>query len=258
MVMGRLLRCLAVFTICRDFPQNFAGLQYIKVLVTGVAAELTMETWGGAASRGKDMVLTYFGKRRGGAQPAFPAIQEVRAYWEALREGRALPRRDQIDPRGIAEALEQVFLVERIAPGHARFRLAGMHLHDLLGMEARGMPMTALFEPAARARFSEALDTVFTTPAVLDVWLEAERGIGRGALAGRLMLLPVTGSKGEPDLALGCLASEGVIGRVPRRFAISGLVREPLQVVPSDVQAEFAPRPPRGVPHLRLVSSREG
>ena len=48
-------------------------------------------------------------------------------------------------------------------------------------------------EPAARARFSEALDTVFTTPAVLDVWLEAERGIGRGALAGRLGQAPVVG-----------------------------------------------------------------
>lgn len=173
------------------------------------------------------------------------------------RCARAAPRRDQIDPRGIAEALEQVFLVERMAPGQARFRLAGMHLHDLMGMEARGMPMTALFEPAARARFSDALEAVFTAPAALDVWLEAERGIGRGALAGRLMLLPVTGSKGEPDLALGCLATEGSIGRVPRRFAISGLVRGPLRVVPSEVQAEFAPRPPRGLPHLRLVSSRE-
>jgi hypothetical protein len=214
-------------------------------------------------ARGKDMVLTFFGKRRGGGsdQPRFPALQEVRAYWEALREGRALPRRDQIDPRGIAEALEQVFLVERMASGQARFRLAGMHLHDLMGMEARGMPMTALFEPAARARFSDALEAVFTAPAVLDVWLEAERGIGRGALAGRLMLLPVTGSKGEPDLALGCLATDGSIGRVPRRFAISGLVREPLRVETPALAEGFAdvtPRPPRGVPHLRLVSSREG
>jgi hypothetical protein len=211
------------------------------------------------------MGLSYFGKRRGGGgtdQPKFRAIQEVRAYWEALRDGPALPARDRIDPRGIAEALEQVFLVERIAPGHARFRLAGMHLHDLMGMEVRGMPMTSVFAPEARARFSEAVEQVFTTPAVLDLWLEAERGIGKPALEGRMILLPVTGTTSEPDLALGCLATEGSIGRNPRRFAISGLVREPLRVQAAafaepEAKADFTPRPPRGVPHLRLVSSRD-
>ena len=74
-----------------------------------------------------------------------------------------------------------------------------------------------------------------------------------------MILLPVTGHKGEPDLALGCLATCGTIGRGPRRFAISGLVREPLRVDSAVfVEEDFAPRPPRGVPHLRLVSSREG
>lgn len=209
------------------------------------------------------MGLTFFNRRGGGGsdQPKFAAIQQVRAYWDGLRDGPALPQRDRIDPRGIADALEQVFLVERIAPGHARFRLAGMHLHDLTGMEVRGMPMTALFAPDARARFSEAVEGVFATPSVLDLWLEAERGISKPALEGRLILLPVTGAKGEPDLALGCLATAGGIGRGPRRFAISGLVREPLRVeraVFAEPEEGFAPRPPRGVPHLRLVSSREG
>ena len=37
-----------------------------------------------------------------------------------------------------------------MAPSVARFRLAGAHLSELMGMEVRGMPMTALFLPDAR------------------------------------------------------------------------------------------------------------
>ncbi len=71
----------------------------------------------------------------------FHQLQAVRAYWEAMRKPGHLPRRDDINPRGIASALEQVFLVEQIAPHHGRLRLAGMALSDLLGMDPRGMPV---------------------------------------------------------------------------------------------------------------------
>ena len=64
---------------------------------------------------------------------------------------RAVPMRSDVDPRGIERSLEHAFILERIAPQMARFRLAGMHLTDLMGMEVRGMPTTALFAPAARA-----------------------------------------------------------------------------------------------------------
>lgn len=225
------------------------------------------------------MALTFFGRGKNGSQggsgggsdmgPAkYARIQEVRAYWEALREGDMLPRRDQIDPRGMAGALEQVFLIERIGRGQARIRLAGMHLNDLMGMEVRGMPLSALFEPTARARLSEGLETVFAGPAVLDIWLEGERGVGRPALSGRMIVLPVSGSKAEPGLALGCLDTDGGLGRAPRRFAITGLVREPIRPEApaprpeiahefAEPAAVFAPRPPRGKPMLRLVTSNE-
>lgn len=211
-------------------------------------------------------MLTYFGK--GGAKaapPGFAAIQAVRGYWEALRMGRALPRRDQIDPRGIAMALENVFLIERIAPGLARFRLAGMHINEIMGMDVRGMPLTTLFDPGARIRVTAALEPVFAGPSVLELWLEAERGIGRPALEARMILLPLVGSAGEKGLALGCLASVGTVGRMPRRFAVAGLVREPVSAafaaVPDDSFAEsaktYVPSAPRGKPNLRLVHSQD-
>jgi len=197
-------------------------------------------------------------------------LSQVRAYWEGLRDGDALPRRDQINPRGIAGALEQVFLVERIAPGLARFRLAGMGISDVLGMDVRGMPVSAMFEPAARDRLGPALEAVFRDHVAVDLWLEAERGLGRPALEARMVLLPLVSTRGVTDLALGCLALEGKIGRVPRRFAIATLLSETLKVTHNpapktslqpvagfaETQTGFvAPRHPRGKPQLRLVKS---
>jgi hypothetical protein len=204
-------------------------------------------------------------------------LAEVRAYWEGLREGAALPRRDQIDPRGIAGALENTFLVERVGHGIARFRLAGMQLHDLMGMDVRGMPLTALIAPAVRNQMTEAVETVFACPAIVEVWLEAERSLGRPALEGRMLLLPLVSARGSTDLALGCLAMAGVLGRTPRRFAIAGAVctgtaqgggqaaPRPAQVtemMPGMAEGgrpfhHGEPRPPRAKPHLRLVASRD-
>lgn len=221
----------------------------------------------GAKDRMMSVSRIGWGGTGGGAQgPRFAMLAEVRAYWEGLRDGAALPRRDQIDPRGIAGALEQVFLVERIAPGLARFRLAGMGISDILGMDVRGMPISAVFEPASRDRMTGPLEAVFRDGSALDVWLEAERGIGRPALEARMLLLPLVSTRGVTDLALGCLAVDGKIGRTPRRFAISALLNEALAVVKAvpvralaEDAAVFVPgpiHPPvRGRPHLRLVKS---
>ncbi len=214
-----------------------------------------------------------------GTAPLKP-FQALRAYWEALRLHGALPDRSRIDPRGLADHLEHIVLIERIAPGHCRLRLAGSAVHDILGMEAHGMPLTALLEPASRSKLTERLDAVFDEPAILDIWLEAERGIRRPALSGRLLLLPLAidgqRSKGE---AIGCLVTSGVFGRAPRRFAISGMTRErvamggllahPVQPKPTRLSVEgfadpgrsFAtpPAPAAAKPasYLRLVHSRD-
>jgi hypothetical protein len=198
-----------------------------------------------------------------------PAMQQVRAYWEGLRQNGAIPARDAIDPRGIAGALEQVFMIERIAPGLARFRLVGSQITDLVGCEVRGMPFTALFDPDGRRKIGAMLEGLFLDPAILTVDLEAERGIGKPALRAHLMLLPLTSQTGKVDLALGCLTLHGPIGRAPRRFAISRTQTERLaastgkvEAVPvefAEPQTEFAmPRPPRAEgPHLRLVHSAD-
>eukprot|EP01036_Dinobryon_divergens_P019242 gene19242-26245_t len=118
-----------------------------------------------------------------------------------------------------------------------------MHLHDLIGLDVRGMPLSTLFDPAARTRLAEGLEAVFTAPAILEMWLEADRGLGRPRLEGRMLVLPLS--------------------RAPRRFAMMGLMREALSVAqgadaalkPSAGQDTFTP-----LPALRKVTgiSAEG
>lgn len=153
----------------------------------------------------------------------FPAIAQVDAYWEGLRAGRLMPDRSEVDPRGLETALEYAFLLEYIAPGVGRIRVAGSHLNDLLGMEVRGMPLTALFTPDARERVGKLLETVVSGPRVADVTLEGERGIGRPPLAGRMYLAPLENDGSGGPRLLGCLQSAGTPGRAPRRFTVDAV-----------------------------------
>ena len=206
----------------------------------------------------------------GRGEPAPTVLHEVRAYWESLRAEGRLPLRKDIDPRGLASALDKVFLIEQIAPGQARFRLAGNQFHDLMSMDVRGMPLSALFETVSRERLRIGLQGVFDDAAALHIGIEAERGIGRPALAGRMLLLPLRGGAEEPILALGVLSCKGQIGRAPRRFAITTIRTEVLlqsQITtrilrrrdpsaPPDIREPRRETPARG-PELRLVHSRD-
>ncbi|MBW6417191.1 PAS domain-containing protein [Celeribacter sp. PS-C1] len=172
----------------------------------------------------------------------FPALKTVEAYWEGLRNGRPVPARAEVDPRGMQSALEFAFILERIAPGVARFRLAGMHLTDLMGMEVRGMPLTAMFVPESRAKLSEALEAVFETPQITVITLKAERGIGRGAMDAQLLLCPLKSDLGDVNRVLGCLQSKGEIGRQPRRFEVVDIRSRPLLGNPADQSFDTTPK----------------
>lgn len=146
------------------------------------------------------------------------AIAEMRAYWSSLRQGRAIPARADVTPLGLRATLDFAFILERIAPGAARFRLAGKHLIDLLGMEARGMPLCALMNPGHRGRLSDVLETVFQGPQIVEADLLSPASYGRPELTGKLLLLPLRSDLGDVTRALGCLVSLGDAGTAPRRF----------------------------------------
>ena len=147
-------------------------------------------------------------------------ISELEAYWEGLRNGRLVPLRSEIDPRGMSGALEHAFVAERIAPGMARLRVSGMHLADLMGMEMRGMPLSSLFEPEGRGALAETLEAVFAEPAAAKLDLVSPSSFGRSSLKADMILLPLRSDTGAVERLLGCIVADGAIGRQPRRFAV--------------------------------------
>lgn len=181
------------------------------------------------------------------ARNLFPALGRVESYWEALRDGRAMPTRAEVDPRGISDVLEYAFVLERIAPGLARIRLAGMHLNELMAMEVRGMPITAMFLPEARRELQRVLESVLESPAVVRLTLASDKGFSRPPLEAQMMLLPLRDAEGRVTRILGVLQANGHIGRGPRRFLIRDIETKALKddplTQPRPDLADFADTP---------------
>ena len=207
-------------------------------------------------------------------RPVHAALSQIEDYWTGLRGSRLVPARADIDPRAISQSLEYAFILERVAKGLGRFRLAGMHLNDLMGMEVRGMPLTAMVLPKSRAAVSDALEGVFDEPAIVRMTLRSPASMGRPPLEAQLLLLPLRSDLGDVSRVLGCLVSDGKMGRAPRRFDVVEESRRTLigygdvRSAPAaaeteavetssgeDTAALASTEATSGVPHLRLVTS---
>lgn len=160
------------------------------------------------------------------AEMAHPLITTVSRYWDNLRAGRVVPQREEIDPREIQNALSYSFILDRSRPGSVRFRLSGMHLNDVLGMEARGMPVRALCDVPHRQHFMEQVEQVFEMPAILEADLHAIRD--DGAVRARLALLPLSTFNGVVNRALGIFVCDSRVVNPPLRFAPRSFTMTPL------------------------------
>ncbi|MBT8154460.1 PAS domain-containing protein [Epibacterium ulvae] len=150
-------------------------------------------------------------------------MRQAEAYWTALRRGDDVPNRSQVDPRGLENILSQTFIVERIAPGIARFRLAGQQVNEMAGMEVRGMPLSAFFTPDARKQLGAAMEHMFDTPAIIELTLQTESTRTRGAREAHMLLLPLRSDLGDISRALGVFISEGNPTGASQRFTISNI-----------------------------------
>lgn len=190
-------------------------------------------------------------------------IAEVEGYWHALRGRRAVPRRSEVDPRGIERALERTFILEQMAPGVGRLRIAGSHLTDLMGMEVRGMPLTALFCPTARDALSVCLDQLCRTPSTMILSLVSEQAMGKPKLTARMLLLPLRNEEGVINRVLGCMDSNGLIGVAPRRFTIAAchttaLEGDDLTEGEAVVSPRYAPEPQAAPQKAAMQGQRFG
>lgn len=165
-------------------------------------------------------------------------LRQVEAYWHGLVGEERVPLRSQIDPRGMEDALENAFLMERIAPTMAKIRVAGSHLNDLMGMQIAGMPLSSLIAPSERERFGQAVESLFSDPAIVRVTLKAEGGFGKPDMEANMVLLPLRSDFGDLSRALGALVTHGRIGRTPRRFLITEI-----EVLPVGASGEGFPVP---------------
>lgn len=229
---------------------------------------MKMKTFFGTGSKsklGKIVAMDRFDSGR-----SLSPIRQAEAYWTALLDGNGVPMRSQIDPRGLENILEYTFILERIAPGLARFRLAGCHLNKLAGMEVRGMPLTAFFDPEARKTATNVLEQVFANPAIAELDMVSSGAFGSARMQARMLLLPLKSDLGDVSRVMGVMVSDGAIGATPRRFSIQDTRIKPV----SEVQAPAKPKlevtdgfaegfaedkaefkRPKG--HLRLVASRD-
>lgn len=148
----------------------------------------------------------------------FPVVAKACAHWTSLRTRRALPKRTAIDPSALADALPHIFLAEYISPRVVRLRLCGHALEDMMGMDLRGMPLTALFTAGARDDVMAALEQV-GRGARATLVLQAEPGFGQPDMVAQLALMPLTDDEGRITHVMGVIERHGEIGRRPRRFS---------------------------------------
>lgn len=187
-------------------------------------------------------------------------LQSLERYWQALRHAQRIPSRNDIEPSQIDRALPHAFILQRVAPGIARMRVAGQQLHDLLKMDARGMPISTFFLPDARDQIAELIEAAFTEPAIISVPLTSPGGLMRSDLTGTMLMLPLRDDKGETSRILGAIVTEGQTGSRPRRFEITGgapIRHQSLGLQLASVQSIPRPAKEKGPdvarPALRLV-----
>ncbi|MCC1492670.1 PAS domain-containing protein [Cognatishimia sp. F0-27] len=205
----------------------------------------------GGGGNGRDVVsMTEREKER-----RLASLRLVEAYWHALCGVDQVPLRSEVDPRGMEDALEHAFLIERIAPSMAKFRVAGSHVNDLMGMAVAGMPVSTIIAPDNRDKFGEAIERLFGDPAIIHLDLVGEGGFGKPSMTAHAVLMPLRSDFGDVTRGLGAIVSHGSIGRAPRRFRVERFkVTHALRRTPQDALATPRPEAASG-PLLPIVNS---
>jgi hypothetical protein len=145
-------------------------------------------------------------------------LQSVEQHWRSLRKGTDVPQRIDLTPGPVSAGLAHCFVLERVTPSVARFRVAGQAIHTLLKMEPRGMPISALFTPAGRQMLAPIIHDVCENAEICEIPLIAYTGFGRSPLRGRLLLLPLRHDGDTINRMFGALVVDGKVGRQTLRF----------------------------------------
>lgn len=167
-----------------------------------------------------------------------PIIVDVLSYWETLRNGRLAPMRSELDPRKITNSLQHTFVLEYNNSQDVRFRLAGMKLNEIMGMELRGMPARALISLGCRDELCRIIDDLIMDPKIVELHLTAETDHKTRTTA-RMLMLPMQNENGEICRILGCMTAQGPLMQQPQRFDIADIKKTRIVGVQETPQADF-------------------
>lgn len=132
-----------------------------------------------------------------------PKTRALYDYWNALRDGRLAPGRNEVDPREIAPLLDSTFILEVQNADNIRFRLAGTRLCEAFGMELRGMSALALWHGEDRAKVRDLILRVVSGPAIGHVACTVENR-GGFVYGAEFLYMPLRSDREELTRILGC------------------------------------------------------
>ncbi len=157
-----------------------------------------------------------------------PTLAKIERHWQEQRLDGGIPRRRQIAPDALDDALPWSFVLHQVAPGVGRIRVAGQKLHEILRMDPRGMPLSAFFDGEDRSSLAVHLEAAFADPAIVALPLRAPATILRKEINAQLLLLPLADEAGEVTRILGGLIADGPLGARNRRLRIDD--KQPIRV----------------------------
>ena len=181
-------------------------------------------------------------------------LARLERYWRDIRGAALVPARADVDPMQIDDLLPDCFIVERVAPSVLRLRVAGARLGEALGLDVRGMPLSSLFLPEGRDALARNAALAFDGPRIVEFDVESPGRLGRPALTGRMIFLPLTDRDGRVTRAMGALVWSGDCHGGGRRFTVpEGPVRSDDPGAPMVAVVTSTPPPLIERGGLRLV-----
>jgi hypothetical protein len=131
--------------------------------------------------------------------------QTLYAYWNEVRGNRLAPKRFEIEPSCLAEILPDTFILERIDPQTARFRLAGTRICEAFGVEFRGANFFEMFAPEDRAALQRQFSAIAGQGAAGLFTIDASTEAGHSARF-EITVLPLIHTRDVIDRFLGSVA----------------------------------------------------
>ncbi len=170
--------------------------------------------------------------------------QHLYDYWNRLRGSRLAPRRFEIEPACLGDALPDTFILERHDAGTFPYRLAGTRLCERFKKEFRGHNFLAAWSAQDISTLQSRLNTISVQGGVVLLLAEAETASGK-SLRVEILILP---------LIHGQVCADRFLGVVTPLEVPSWLGFEPLQAMHLLADEIIWPD---GHPHAFVVATEE-